>query len=279
MSRPKTVLITGCSPGSIGEALSHEFLQRGCTVCSTGLPSETLPELEQAGAHVFPLDVRSEESVKELEQHVSKVLDGELNILINCAGMYYVMPILDISLPELRRTFDINLFGIVRIVQSFTPLLIRTHGSIVNVSSLAAYAPYVFGAAYNASKAALLALSNTLRIELSPWDISVQTILAGPVVSGLMTRTERHLPEGSLYKPIEGFFEQRTQHAKHGVKAMGREDFSKEIVEQLLAGSGSLRKTYWIGPFKWQTWLLEVFGLLSVWGLFFRRKFGLIKLK
>lgn len=101
MSRPKSILITGyvnsldkdvpadtwyrCSPGSIGEALSHQFIQRGCTVCSTGLPSETLPELEAAGAHVFPLDVRSEESVKELELHVSKVLDAELDILINCA--------------------------------------------------------------------------------------------------------------------------------------------------------------------------------------------------
>lgn len=193
--------------------------------------------------------------------------------------MNYVMPILDMSLPELHRTFDVNLFGIVRVVQTFTPLLIRTNGTIVNISSLAAYAPYVFGAAYNASKAALLALTNTLRIELSPWDISVQTILAGPVVSGLMTRTERHLPEASLYKPIENFFEQRTQHAKHGVKAMGREAFAGEIVSQLLAGRKSVRKTYWIGPFKWQTWLLEVFGLLSVWGWFFRRKFGLDKLK
>ena len=60
------------------------------------------------------------------------------------------------------------------------------------------------------------ALSNTLRIELSPWGVSVQTILAGPVVSGLMTRTQRELPEWSLYMPIKADFEKRTHHAKHG---------------------------------------------------------------
>lgn len=274
-----------CSPGSIGEALSIEFLSRGCTVISTSLPSETLPELSDAGAHVLPLDVRDADSVQTLAANATKLLEGKLDLLINCAGMNYVMPILDISLPELHRTFDINVFGIVRTTQAFTPLLIPTKGTIINISSLAAYAPYVFGASYNASKAALLALSNTLRIELSPWDISVQTILAGPVVSGLMTRTARELPEDSLYLPIKSFFEQRTQHAKHGVKAMERETFAREIVGEIFAGrrrgakgGWSLRKNYWIGPFKWQTWLLEVFGLLNVWGWFFRRKFGLDRL-
>lgn len=92
-----------------------------------------------------------------------------------------------------------------------------------------------------------------------------------------MTRTQRELPEGSLYLPIKTEFEQRTQHAKHGVKAMQREVFSSQIARQLL-GRGKVRKTYWIGPFKWQTWLLEVFGLLNVWNWFFRRRFGLYKL-
>lgn len=79
------------------------------------------------------------------------------------------MPTLDIDLAELQRTFDINLFGVVRMVKAFAPCLIATKGSIANIGSLAAYAPYVFGASYNASKAALLAYGNTLRIELSPW--------------------------------------------------------------------------------------------------------------
>lgn len=79
------------------------------------------------------------------------------------------MPALDIDIDELKRTFDVNLFGLIRVTQAFSTPLINSKGLIVNVGSLAAYAPYVFGASYNASKAALLAFGNTLRIELSPW--------------------------------------------------------------------------------------------------------------
>lgn len=79
------------------------------------------------------------------------------------------MPALDVDVEELKRVFDVNLFGAVRVTQAFSDSLIRHHGVIANVGSLAAYAPYVFGSSYNASKAALLAFGNTLRIELSPW--------------------------------------------------------------------------------------------------------------
>ena len=160
---------------------------QGFDVCATSLPSESLTDLQAKGAVTLPLDVTSTESVRELEVTVSKVFEGKLDYLINCAsvqssqpsdlnstdsncrGINYVMPALDIDINTLHQVFDINLFGVVRMVQAFTPLLIRSTGTIVNISSLAAYAPYVFGASYNASKAALLAFDNTLRIELSPW--------------------------------------------------------------------------------------------------------------
>lgn len=163
------------------------LIASGVKVCATSLPSEPLIDLQEKGAVTLPLDVTSSESVKELERVVSKIFDGKLDILINCAlvrsfhcipfqdtdasgrGINYVMPALDIDLETLHQVFNINLFGVVRMVQAFIPLLIRSTGTIVNVSSLAAYAPYVFGASYNASKAALLAYDNTLRIELSPW--------------------------------------------------------------------------------------------------------------
>lgn len=79
------------------------------------------------------------------------------------------MPALDVDVDELKRIFDVNLFGLIRVTQAFSTPLINRKGLIVNVGSLAAYAPYVFGSSYNASKAALLAYGNTLRIELSPW--------------------------------------------------------------------------------------------------------------
>ncbi|KKY39338.1 putative nadph-dependent 1-acyldihydroxyacetone phosphate reductase [Diaporthe ampelina] len=166
----KRVLITGCSPGSIGEALAHEFLERDdFVVCVTSLPGEELKELAALGAVPFPVDVTSTDSVKALKDAVVDDLGDELDVLINCAGMNYVMPALDVDVDELKRIFDVNLFGTVRVTQAFSTPLINRKGVIVNVGSLAAYAPYVFGSSYNASKAALLAFGNTLRIELSPW--------------------------------------------------------------------------------------------------------------
>ncbi|KAH8193719.1 hypothetical protein TruAng_012118 [Truncatella angustata] len=166
----KTVLITGCSPGSIGEALAKEFLLHDqFAVCVTSLPGEELPELESLGATCFPVDVTSTNSVNALNYAVVENMGYNLDILINCAGMNYVMPALDVDVDELKRIFDVNLFGTVRMIQAFSTNLINRKGLIVNVGSLAAYAPYVFGSSYNASKAALLAYSNTLRIELSPW--------------------------------------------------------------------------------------------------------------
>lgn len=107
--------------------------------------------------------------------------------------------------------------------------------------------------------------------------VSVQTILAGPIVSGLMTRSSRTLPAGSLYQPIRHSFEERTQHSKHGVKAMPTAQFAAEVVNGLVR-KGRPMVNFWVGPFKWQVWLLECLGLLSVWQIFFRRKFALNKL-
>ncbi|KAI1120244.1 short chain dehydrogenase [Nemania abortiva] len=272
-SQKKNVLITGCSPGSIGEALAKEFLRKdNVAVYATSLPGERLQELESLGASCFPVDVTSARSVNTLRDSVVELMGDELDVLIN----YYVMPALDVDVDELKRTFDVNLFGLVRITQAFSTPLINCKGLIVNVGSLAAYAPYVFGSSYNASKAALLAYSNTLRIELSPWSVRVMTIIAGPVVSGLMTRKQRTLPKDSRYQPIIEAFDQRTTHDKHGVQAMPAEEFARSIVRQVYKSNPPA--SYWIGPFKNAVWWLETLGLGSVWYWFFRRKFQLWKL-
>ncbi|KAI0907756.1 hypothetical protein F4824DRAFT_453767 [Ustulina deusta] len=276
-SPKKSVLITGCSPGSIGDALAREFLLHDdFAVFATSLPGEELKELEELGITCFPVDVTSSESVKTLKDHVAKHLGDDLDVLINCAGMNYVMPALDVDVSELERIFDVNFFGLVRMTQAFSTPLINRKGLIVNVGSLAAYAPYVFGSSYNASKAALLAYSNTLRIELSPWSVRVVTIIAGPVVSGLMTRKQRTLPKDSRYQPIVDAFDQRTTHDKHGVQAMPTKDFAQSVVNQILKSNPP--KSYWIGPFATTVWWLETLGLGSVWSWFFRKKFQLWKL-
>lgn len=102
------------------------------------------------------------------------------------------------------------------------------------------------------------------------------TIIAGPVVSGLMTRKQRSLPPDSRYQPIVEAFEARTTHDKHGVQAMPTKEFAQSVVRQVLMRNPP--RSYWIGPFTRMVWWLETLGLSSVWAWFFRKRFLLWKL-
>lgn len=102
------------------------------------------------------------------------------------------------------------------------------------------------------------------------------TIIAGPVVSGLMTRKERSLPKDSRYQPIADAFNARTTHDKHGVQAMPTKEFAQSVVKQVLKSNPP--RSYWIGPFKTMVWILETLGLASAWSYFFRKRFQLWKL-
>ena len=97
---------------------------------------------------------------------------------MNNAGRNYTVPCLDLDISEVQATFDANVFGVMRVTQAFMPLLIKAAEAkrqgaedprVVMIGSLAGVMPYVFGGAYNATKAALHAYSDTLRVEVEPF--------------------------------------------------------------------------------------------------------------
>jgi 1-acylglycerone phosphate reductase len=114
--------------------------------------------------------------------------------------------------------------------KEFTPLLIAAKGIIVQVGSVAGEMPYVFGGAYNASKAALHAYSNTLRVELAPFGVKVVIIVTGGVLSQI-ARVDRVLAPDSLYLPIEADYIRRTKHSQEvGIPA---DRYAKQVVSKL----------------------------------------------
>lgn len=160
---------------------------------------------------------------------------------MNNAGRNYTVPALDVDHAEIQQTFETNVFGVMRLCQTFTPLLIaakskdplgKDGGTIVQIGSVAGITPYVFGSVYNASKAALHAYSDTLRVELAPLGVRVITIVTGGVQSNI-ARTERVLPEGSYYTPLETEYLRRVKHSQEG--AMPNEKFAESVVKQVLA--------------------------------------------
>jgi 1-acylglycerone phosphate reductase len=158
-----------CGQGGIGEALAKEYALRGLHPIATVLPSEKDTHLRDAGITCFHLDVTQDESILTLKRQVADLTEGFLDILVNNAGIAYTMTAIDTDVAEVQKMFDVNVFGPMRMVHHFHPLIIQATGTIVNIGSIGGIVPFVYGASYNATKAALHQWSNTLRVEMAPF--------------------------------------------------------------------------------------------------------------
>lgn len=161
----------------------------------------------------------------------------------------------------------------MRITQEFSPLLVQSKGTIINIGSVAAVMPYVFGSVYNASKAALHAYSDTLRIELAPYDVKVMVAITGGVQSNI-ARTQRELPHGSLYLPIDAEYQRRQTHSQEG--AMSSEVYAQGLVNAALQPRPV--KWVWRGAKVWLVWFLVNFAPKGVWDFYMPKMFGLDRL-
>src|SRR5919108_1964522 len=131
----RSVLVTGCSTG-IGRATAERLIKNGWTVTATARRVETIKDLADAGARVLPLDVTDETSMVSSVATVEKE-DGAVGVLINNAGYGLQGPFEEFSMDEVRRQFETNVFGLVRMCQLVLPGMRRQGwGRIVNVSSI-----------------------------------------------------------------------------------------------------------------------------------------------
>ncbi|RDA86855.1 hypothetical protein CP532_1384 [Ophiocordyceps camponoti-leonardi (nom. inval.)] len=242
--RKPSVLITGCTPGGIGHALALEFHARGCHVIATARRLEVLQSLGAKGLTVLPLDVTSQASVASCRTRVGEITSGKLDILVNNAGRPCVMPALDNDLDDARATYETNVFGPMRMVQSFIDLLIPARGLILNIASGSAELPYLFSSVYSATKAALLQYSRVLRMELKPFNVRVTTCMAGTVRSNFASGPKSSLPSKSLYQPVADLYNKRLTFSQTA-RTMPHDVFAKKVVSQALLGEGWLGG--WIG--------------------------------
>ncbi|KAI9700837.1 MAG: hypothetical protein M1836_002206 [Candelina mexicana] len=188
--------------------------------------------------------------------------------------VHYTVPALDIDFDEVEQTFETNVFAVMRMCQAFSPLLIKSKGTIVQIGSLAGVMPYVFGSVYNATKAALHAYSDTLRVELAPFGVHVVIVVTGGVQSRI-ARDERSLPERSLYLPLNDEYQRRLTHSQEG--AMPNDAYARSVVSQVLKSSP--KKWIWEGNKAWLSWFVDSYLPKGVWDLIFRRMFSLWKLE
>ena len=174
----KAILITGCSTG-IGHATALRLAKAGHTVYATARRVDSLADLRAAGAKTLALDVTDEESMSAAVNHVVDE-QGAVGVLINNAGYSQSGAIESLSMDDLRRQFETNVFGLVRMCQLVLPGMRQQHwGRIVNISSMGANFTFPGGGAYHASKYAVEAISDALRFEVKGFGVDVVVIQPG----------------------------------------------------------------------------------------------------
>lgn len=143
--KAKTVLITGCSAGGIGSALVETFNERGVHVFATARSLSKMSHLEKRpNITLLELDVTSASSISAAVEAVTTATGGKLDYLVNNSGQACVRPALDTDLEHAKKLFDVNFWGAVNTIHAFSPLVIASKGTIVNVGSIASvlYVPW-----------------------------------------------------------------------------------------------------------------------------------------
>lgn len=245
----KTVLITGCTPGGIGHALALEFHARGLHVIATARRTSVLTEMAEMGMSAIELDVTRADSIKACHEEVKKITSGKLDILVNNAGRTHTIPATDIDMDDVRETYETNVFGVFAMCQAFVDLLINARGLIINIASLAAVTPYVFGSIYCSTKGAVASYSRTLRLELQPFGVRVMVAMAGTVKSNI-AKNHRVLPPDSLYQRIKDVFEWRLTYSQNNA-TMRTEVYAKKLVSKALQGETPSFLRSWFGRPDW----------------------------
>jgi NAD(P)-dependent dehydrogenase (short-subunit alcohol dehydrogenase family) len=174
----KAVLITGCSTG-IGRATAQRLAAKGWTVYATARRAEAIADLESAGCRTLSLDVTDEPSMKAAVDAI-EAEHGAVGVLVNNAGYSQSGAVESVSMEDVRRQFETNVFGLVRLTQLALPGMRRQGwGKVVNVSSMGANFVFPGGGYYHATKFAVDAISDALRFEVKGFGVDVMIIQPG----------------------------------------------------------------------------------------------------
>lgn len=178
----KAVLITGCSTG-IGRATAERLAGKGWTVYATARKAGDIEDLKAKGCKTLALDVTEEESMKKAVDAVVEA-EGAVGVLVNNAGYSQSGAVETLPMDSIRRQFETNVFGLIRMCQLALPSM-RAQGSgrIVNISSMGGKIVFPGGGIYHATKFSVEALSDALRFEVAGFGVQVVVIEPGLITT------------------------------------------------------------------------------------------------
>ena len=225
----RVVLITGCSTG-IGRNLAQRLARSGYTVVATARRTETLNGLQ--AALKLPLDVTEQESVNRTVDCAIRRF-GRIDVLVNNAG--YALPgaIEEIPDEQVRKLFDVNVFGVLRMIRAVVPHMRQQGaGRIINMSSIGGKLVVPANGAYSATKFSLEALSDALRFELTPYSIKVVLIEPGSIKTRFAETAQANAQEIFAYpdSPYQALYKKY----REVTAAMRRQEAGPEVVSWVI---------------------------------------------
>jgi short-subunit dehydrogenase len=245
-------LVTGASSG-IGRETARRLAQEGFQVIASARRQERLDELAKENENIIsrPVDLSDTQELEKFCQEIS-TLSEPVSVLINNAGFSVRGAIEDVSLASIRRLFEVNVFGLIKVTQACLPAMRRVrNGTIVNLSSVVGKFPYPMSGPYAATKHAVEAISDALRMEVHPFGIRVVTIrpgvigtefndVANTLTGDLLSRTD---PD---YKPVYQAYGAAMGKLFSNIVIPGPEIIANLILEAVL--SDSPKAAYCAGP-------------------------------
>ncbi|MFN6497606.1 MAG: SDR family oxidoreductase [Nostoc sp. DedQUE01] len=232
-----TVLITGASTG-IGQACALLLDRLGFSVFAgvrQDIDAQTLQE--KASPKLIPvfLDVTDAESIASVVDKVTNTV-GDVGIsgLVNNAGIAVPGPLELLPIAEFQHQMNVNVTGQLAVTQAFLGLLRQGRGRIINMGSIAGRSPTPFLGAYNASKFALEALTDVMRMELKPWGISVSIIEPGSIATPIWNKslTQADIGQDSLPESALNLYGQAMNAVRQKMQIIASRGISADIVAQ-----------------------------------------------
>jgi NAD(P)-dependent dehydrogenase (short-subunit alcohol dehydrogenase family) len=230
-------LVTGASSG-IGEATARTLAGAGFTVYAGARRLERMAPLAEHGVRPVALDVTDDASMVSCTEQVLSE-QGRIDVLVNNAGYGSYGAVEDVPLEEARRQVEVNVLGLARMCQLVAPhLRAQGSGTIVNVSSVGGRFSEPLGGWYHATKYAVEALSDSLRMELAPFGIRVVVVQPGAIASewsGIAEETMRARSGGTAYADqVRGMA--RFHRASYGRGASGPDVVAEAILRAVRSG-------------------------------------------
>lgn len=237
---PRIACVTGCSSG-IGLATAKLLRTNGWTVYPTARSTADLEMLRTEGFDPIELDVANPESCAHAAEALLARTHGVLGALVNNAGFAQPGAVEDLTRDALRRQFEVNVFGLQDFTNRLLPtMLTQKAGRIVNISSVVGLVSLPFLGAYSASKFAVEALTDSMRMELQQTGVHVSLIEPGPIITQfranvVKTLGSESLPEQSRFIHYYKHELERRRRSQKKVSLINRppEDVARKIAHAL----------------------------------------------